>query len=495
MVESFLGKNKGSNFIEGTKIMKNFSDNNKNGSSIFQGKIREQDFSAEQKLNELKAAVEELTRQDLLRRLECERQDSSCIDEISSQAELHIGQDDDEGYFNCERTLWNFFEPLFNLFEVNVDDPKIYQMLKEKKEKNWLLSIIKFMRDKLKELIKKIFARDLSFNQRLDKEIKELQEKLGSGELSGEELARVLERLQTLQDLKLKLQLAVTGWIITMFAEMFGVELAAIVEASTEETNKAEDKKAKKTSLEATKEVHKDVEIKMDEREKPAVPVSLFEVSPGFVRPVVLNKPELEIVSDPLKHLLRLTQLERKSHENSQKPEKVNEEKKAKPEEPKKEVCPPKPAEKKPVVRGIKFYSLDKDINFEKWDTNTSVNGRGTTSTNKCGTTNDFKEKELNPTNEKKFDGKESKSTDKQKTDDPYAKLAKKVAERDTQRKESDTIKHDYPIDTWQAPSGTTDNGKSSASSASDAKENPKSKVTDVLNERAARGNGNTPSR
>nr|WP_244663051.1 hypothetical protein [Wolbachia endosymbiont of Wiebesia pumilae] len=343
MVESFSGNNKDSNFIEGAKIMENFSDNNGNGSSIFQGKIREQDFSAEQKLNELKAAIEELTRQDLLRRLECERQASSCIDEISSQAELHIGEGDDENYFTGEKgrvlgDFWNFFESLFNLFEVDVDDPKIYQMLKEKKEKNWLLSIIEFMCDKLKELIKKIFARDLSFNQRLDKEIKELQEKLGSGELSEEEFARALERLTALQDLKLRLQMAVVGWIVTMFAEMFGVELAAAVEAPTEK----EDKKAEKTSLEAIKEVHKDVEIKVDEREKPKVPVFLFEVSPGFVRPVVLSKPELEIASDPLKHLLRLTELERKYHENSQKP-KVEEEKKAKQEEPKKEVCPPAP--------------------------------------------------------------------------------------------------------------------------------------------------------
>ncbi|WP_425386654.1 hypothetical protein [Wolbachia endosymbiont (group A) of Barypeithes pellucidus] len=433
MVESFLGKNKGSNFIEGTKTMKNFSDNNKNGSSIFQGKIREQDFSAEQKLNELKAAVEELSRQDLLRRLECERQASSCIDEISSQAELRI-KDDDEGYFNCEKPLgdfWSFFEPLFNLFEVNVDDPKIYQMLKEKKEKNWLLSIIKFLRDKLKGLIKKIFARDLSFNQRLDKEIKELQEKLGSGELSEEEFARALERLTALQDLKLKLQLAVVGWIVTMFAEMFGVELAAAVEASTEK----EDKKAEKTSLkeEAIKEVRKDVEIKVDEREKPKVPVSLFEVSPGFVRPIPLSKPELEIVSDPLKHLLRLTGLERKSHENSQKPEKVNEEKKAK-HEPKKEVCPPKPAEQ-PA------------------------------------------EKTNQPKKSKQF------------------KASKRDARRQARNKPPT---HNYPIDHFQVPSGTTDKSNASAdqrSSASSVQEDPRSKVTDVLNERAARGNGNTPSR
>ncbi|WP_341814784.1 hypothetical protein [Wolbachia endosymbiont (group A) of Chalcis sispes] len=279
----------------------------------------------------------------MLRRLECERQASSCIDEISSQAELHIGEGDDEDYFTDEKgrvlgDFWNFFEPLFNLFEVDVDDPKIYQMLKEKKEKNWLLSIIKFMRDKLKELIKKIFARDLSFNQKLDKEIKELQEKLGSGELSEEEFARALERLTALQDLKLRLQMAVVGWIVTMFAEMFGVELAAAVEASTEK----EDKKAEKTSLkEENKEVCENVEMKVDEREKPKVPVFLFEVSPGFVRPVVLSKPELDLLPKPIMPSIFKEVINNENREET-KP-KVEEEKKAKPEGPKKEVCPPAP--------------------------------------------------------------------------------------------------------------------------------------------------------
>ncbi|WP_353282483.1 hypothetical protein [Wolbachia endosymbiont (group A) of Myopa testacea] len=357
MVESFSGNNKDSNFIEGTKIMENFSDNNGNGSSIFQGKIREQDFSAEQKLNELEAAVEELTRQDLLRRLECERQASSYVDEMSSQAELHI--EDDEDYFNGERErvlgdFWNFFESLFNLFEVDVDDQKIYQMLKEKKEKNLIAAIMKFLRDKLKELIKKIFTSnlDLSWDKRLDKEIKELQEKLNSGELSEEEFARALERLKALQNLKLKLQLAVTGWIITMFAEMFGVELAAIVEASKEETAKAEDKKAEKTSLkEENKEVRENVEIKVDEREKPKVPVSLFDVSSGFVRPVPLSKPELDLLPKPMKELMPKEVIKEEIREIKETKPKVEEEKKAKPEEPKKEVCLPKSAEKRPEAK------------------------------------------------------------------------------------------------------------------------------------------------
>nr|WP_315984612.1 hypothetical protein [Wolbachia pipientis] len=382
-MESFSGSNKDSNFIKGTKIMENFSDNNENGSSIFQGKIREQDFSAEQKLNELKAAIEELDRQDLLRSLECERQASSCVDEIPSQAELYT-EGVDEGYFDYEKPLgdfWSFFESLFNLFEVNVDDPKIYQMLKEKKEKNLIAAIIKFLCDKLKELIKKIFKSnlDLSWDKRLDKEIKELKEKLNSGELSVEEFARVVERLQALTDLKFRLQLAVTGWIITIFAKMFGVELAAIVEASTEK----EDKKAEKTSLkeEENKEVRKDVEIKVDEREKPKVPVFLFDVSPGFVRPIVLSKPELDLLPKPIKELMPKEVIKEEIREVKETKTKVEEEKKTKPEGPKVAVCPPKPAEKKPVASGIKFDSegLEENIAFKERDTNTSVNGRGTT--------------------------------------------------------------------------------------------------------------------
>ncbi|WP_341814695.1 hypothetical protein [Wolbachia endosymbiont (group A) of Chalcis sispes] len=123
-----------------------------------------------------------------------------------------------------------------------------------------------------------------------------------------------------------------------MFAEMFGVELAAAVEASTEK----EDKKAEKTSLkEENKEVCENVEIKLDEREKPKVPVFLFEISPGFVRPVVLSKPELDLLPKPIMPSIFKEVINNENREET-KP-KVEEEKKAKPEGPKKEVCPPAP--------------------------------------------------------------------------------------------------------------------------------------------------------
>jgi len=222
--------------------------------------------------------------------------------------------------------------------------------------------------------------------------------------------------------------MAVTGWIITMFAEMFGVELAAIVEASTEETTKAEDKKAEKTSLkeEATKEVRKDVEIKVDEREKPKVPVFLFDVSPGFVRPVVLSKPELDLLPKPMKELMPKEVIKEEIREVKETKPKVEEEKKAKPEEQKKEVCPPKPAEKKLTGNGPGVRTSYSRLLNDK---------RERRRRNEDNTINDVNSKEV-PT---------TKSANKQKMDDFCAEFATMV------------------IDHWQAPSGTTDNGKSSA--------------------------------
>lgn len=457
-MESFSGSNKDSNFIKGTKIMENFSDNNENGSSIFQGKIREQDFSAEQKLNELKAAIEELDRQDLLRRLECERQASSCVDEIPSQAELYTEGGD----------FWGFFESLFNLFEVNVDDPKIYQMLKEKKEKNLIAAIIKFLRDKLKELIKKIFKSnlDLSWDKRLDKEIKELKEKLNSGELSVEEFARVLERLQALTDLKFRLQLAVTGWIITIFAKMFGVELAAIVEISTEK----EDKKAEKISLkeEENKEVRKDVEIKVDERKKPKVPIFLFDVSPGFVRPVVLNRSERDLLPKPMKELMPKEVIKEEIREVKETKTKVEEEKKAKPEEPKVAVCPParKTATETRQVRDEDIRRCDSN-----WQSDRNLYSD-------------------HPAQKPVFDGKILEQSN-QASESAIEKSASNIgAKKQSVKNPVVNCEYDLIVGFWNGPEN-----EPKQSSVNNAQENPKSKVTDVLNERAARGNGNTPSR
>lgn len=344
MVKSFLNNYRNSNLINGEKAMENFliNNNEEDGSSIFINRIREQDLSAEQKLNELKGFMEELARKAELKRIELERQAASCIDETLSQVELKIK--DDEDYFtdNDRGVFANFFESLFNLFEVNVD-PKVYKTLKEKKEKNLLLSIIKFLRDKLKELVKKIFTKDLSWDKRLDKEIKELQEKLLSGGLSPEEEIAILERLQALQNLKLKLQTFLVGSVIAMFAEIFAVDLAAVVEQDV--TEEKRDKKAEKTEL---KEVRQEIETKVNE----VAPVHLFNFSSQVPMPITLNKQERAILPKPIEKLVDTLPKPVISHKNSEVPklEKMNKEKKEakeeKTEKPKLAVCPPAPEQK-----------------------------------------------------------------------------------------------------------------------------------------------------
>ncbi|WP_265027640.1 hypothetical protein [Wolbachia endosymbiont (group B) of Chorthippus parallelus] len=344
MVKSFLNNYRNSNSINGEKPMENFliNNNEEDGSSIFINRIREQDLSAEQKLNELKGFMEELARKAELKRIELERQAASCIDETLSQVELQIK--DDEDYFtdNNQGVFANFFESLFNLFEVNVD-PKVYKMLKEKKEKNLLLSIIKFLCDKLKELVKKIFKKDLSWDKRLDKEIKELQEKLLSGGLSPEEEIAILERLQELQNLKLKLQTFLVGSVIAMFAEIFAVDLAAVVEQDV--TEEKRDKKAEKTEL---KEVRQEIETKVNE----VAPVHLFNFSSQVPMPITLNKQERAILPKPIEKLVDTLPKPVISDKDSevQKLEKMNKEKKEakeeKTEKPKLAVCPPAPQQK-----------------------------------------------------------------------------------------------------------------------------------------------------
>lgn len=351
--------------------MENFliNNNEEDGSSIFISRIREQDLSEEQELNELKGFMEELARKAELKRIELERQAGSCIDETFSQVELQIK--DNEDYFtdNNQGVFANFFESLFNLFEVNVD-PKVYKMLKEKKEKNLLLSIIKFLRDKLKALVKKIFKKDLdlSCDKRLDKEIKELQEKLLSGGLSPEEEIAILERLQALQNLKLKLQTFLVGSVIAMFAEIFAVDLAAVVEQDV--TEEKRDKKAEKTEA-------KEVEIKVNE----ITPISLFNFSSQVPMPIVLDKQERAILPKPVEKLVDTLPKSVMGHKNSevQKLEKINKEKieakEEKTEKSKLAVCPPAP-QRKEHKRVRRYSSLGTENPKRSPKCNRSMNNK-----------------------------------------------------------------------------------------------------------------------
>ncbi|MGL9718571.1 MAG: hypothetical protein ACR5K9_07980 [Wolbachia sp.] len=342
--------------MQEVKIMKNFPGENGNlsDSSIFKARLKEADLALQEKLQEIQGAVDEFARQTITNKLrqveveheklklKLEQEASDGFNNILSYIELNAAENEDNftsGIYGLLARIFKFFN--FMNSELGVEtDPQVYRMIKERKEKEaWVATFIKFLRDKFNKLIKAIFSRDLSFQQKIDKEIKELYERLFGGGLSQEEEVAILERLEALRNLKLKLQIFVVGSVIAMFAELFSVELTASVETTKEEG------KEKASAKEATKEVREDVEIKVDAKEKPTVtvPVSLFDFSSEFAKPITLSKPEFDLLREQIKKMVELLPKQVINNENREVKEikAVKEEKKeAKLEAPKKQVCP-----------------------------------------------------------------------------------------------------------------------------------------------------------
>ncbi|QKX03045.1 hypothetical protein GOY07_02410 [Wolbachia endosymbiont of Litomosoides sigmodontis] len=291
--------------------MSDFTNNsNSSDSSIFQGKIRPEDLNKTQEANKFKGTTEDLFKKIELQKQEYEELREKAGSEIQGMlTPVMLCNDDLTDSDIVKETLaelGKFFQSLFSEFEIEVD-PKTYEIIKEKRENNLLLSIIKFMHDKLKELVKKVFSRDLSFGEKIDKGIKELEEKLLSGSLSKEGEVTILERLEALRKLKLKLQMAVAGWIVAMIAKIFTADLVAAEEGTV--TTKKEDKKVEKKSSKKEVEVCKEIEIKVGENGKLRIlPISLFitsvrDQSNGLITPL-LEPEERNLLREPLKNLM-----------------------------------------------------------------------------------------------------------------------------------------------------------------------------------------------
>ncbi|MFP3035476.1 MAG: hypothetical protein ACEY3A_00225 [Wolbachia sp.] len=289
-------------------MVKNFPKNS--DSSIYKARIREADLDSKAKLQEIQGAADELTRQaiiDKLRqaeveheklKLKLEQEASGRVGDILSRVESAVENEDNftSGIDGLLVKLFKFFN--FMDSELGVEtDLQVYRVIKrceEEKKEAWVATGIKFLRDKLNKLIKAIFSRDLSFQQKINQEIERLFKRLFEDNLSQKEEASILGRLEALRNLKLKLQIFAVGAVIAMFAELFSVELTASVETTKEEGKEKE----------AAEKVRKNLEIKVDPKEKPTVPVSLFDFSSGVAKPITLSKPELDLLPNPLKDIL-----------------------------------------------------------------------------------------------------------------------------------------------------------------------------------------------
>ncbi|MDR1139152.1 MAG: hypothetical protein LBJ80_02175 [Rickettsiales bacterium] len=480
--------------------------------ALFRAQIREADLASQAELQEIQGAADELARQKILNKLrqaeveheklklEFEQEASGRVDNILSYVELSAAENEENFTSGIDGLLARLFK-FFNFMdsELGVEtDPQVYRMIKKREEEEkqeWVAAVIKFLRDKFNKLIKAIFSCDLSFQQKLDQEIEKLFERLFGGSLSPEEEAAILERLEALRDLKLKLQIFAAGVVVTMFAELFSVKLTALVETTKEEGKEKTSAKEK----EATKEVHEIMEIKVDSKEKPTVPVSLFDFSSGVAKPITLTKQELDLLSASLKNLMHPVHKDDMNKGNSVVPKQEVKEKQGQENKQAKQPAPrPVAAPKAPgKVPRMKFNLEDTGVsagrNRNLSESVEGINGEKAMPTNEYSVTSSVSEKESKSTGGHKTDNLGAKLREKvaqrnvqrecteasggHETDNLCAKLAAKVAERNARKKCAEaSTKHDYPIGHFQVPAET--NGKSHVSAKNEPQ--PKSECSSV---------------
>ncbi|WP_168455894.1 V-type ATP synthase subunit I domain-containing protein [Wolbachia endosymbiont of Ctenocephalides felis wCfeJ] len=371
--------------------------NNLNDSSINKAKLAAEEFEKQEKIRKLKEAAEEIKNHANKKREEIENEAYRCVESLLSDVDLNFRrshssrafdsefypeeeEEEDQGYFTD--SVVDFLMKLFKFFnfmdsEIGFDaDSQAYVMAMEEKKQNLIAAIMKLIRDKAIELIRKILAKDLSFKERVEKEIKELWEKIKSGDLSEEEEAAILERLQTLENLKLRLQMFAVGWVIVMLSELLSVELKASVEIEVDEDKKEEKipSKEKETTKEAYGKVEAKIEVTEKEMPKIIVPASILDRSSGVARPISLTPAERDLLPDFLRKGLPPIFKDDMKIENREAPKQSEVKQENKQAEPK---PAEQPKEKKPEVRDDDIYKCRGDWTEVKNEDNNVTYGKG----------------------------------------------------------------------------------------------------------------------
>ncbi|HCE59619.1 MAG TPA: hypothetical protein DEQ74_02190 [Wolbachia sp.] len=202
--------------------MKDFFKDNENKTSSSsdnvraQGKIRPQDIIEEQ---ELKAKEAQEVYHKIYKDLEesCAEMDT-CINEECDTPEVLIDK------------IFDFFQGAFD--EAGVEDEKDYQKIKEffaskARKRDQLLSMLEF----IKSLLKKLFSAgsSLSWQERLKKEIEDLEKELLDKDLSPEEWLSKLERLNLLKFVDLFGPLNFIGAVVKALTIFVAFEATSLV--------------------------------------------------------------------------------------------------------------------------------------------------------------------------------------------------------------------------------------------------------------------------
>ncbi|APR98384.1 hypothetical protein [Wolbachia endosymbiont of Folsomia candida] len=292
------------------------NDGDASNSSIFQARIREEDLTSAQKIDEIVRAADKLVRNAMLQKQSYEQINQQC-EQINQQIntrfegllhriESYVEANDSSDAEGVLQIIYEMIKNFFDALGISVKGQNLMKFLKKKaKDKSWLASIIKELCDKLRKLLGQIFKEDLGWDEALEKEIKKLEDKLDAGGLSEEAMLEISERLEALRTMKLKFQMAFMSFMLTSFFAFLESDLVAAIaqETSTEENKNTESKESEvkqakenaEGGVKVTEGNKKDVQPKelerpltnpreiKDAKEKPTIPslkpdLDLFDI-------------------------------------------------------------------------------------------------------------------------------------------------------------------------------------------------------------------------
>lgn len=187
-------------------------------STRFQGKVKPDDVIKEQELR-AKEIQEEYHKIYKDFEESCGKIDE-CINEESDTPEQLFDQ------------IFGFFEDAFD--KANVKDEKEYQKIKEAifsqtRKRDRLLSMLEFIKSLLKKLFSAGAGSSLNWQERLKKEIEDLEKELLDENLSPEELISKLERLNLLKFVNLFGPLNFVSMIIKALTIFVALEATSLV--------------------------------------------------------------------------------------------------------------------------------------------------------------------------------------------------------------------------------------------------------------------------
>lgn len=213
---------------------------NKSGDSLLKAKIREEDLAQQEEIRKFS--------EEYNKKINSENYEK--FSQLLSKLEVYVKDNEEKIDKNIWQVILSLVKSTLNIFLSEDENKQFNNFINKKvKEKDRLFAIVMFMKSLLKNIFKSNWNLDsgLSWQERLIKEVAELEKRLSAGGLTEKEFKMIMERLSILNLIRFLGPVNFIGMVIRIISLLVGFALGVeiseqiIKEGSIKETNTKEE--------------------------------------------------------------------------------------------------------------------------------------------------------------------------------------------------------------------------------------------------------------